>query len=103
MIPSRYDRSANNIRDSVLWATIGQTPWVEKASSWYHMSHSFPFDAIRTAAQLGEYTLTDRGTWCAIEPGVREKMEIFVRTNLPARLLVNACDLLSFGKNTSEG
>ena len=40
----------------------------------------FPFQAIRAAAKLGEYTLTDYGTWCAIEQDVRDKLAIFVST-----------------------
>lgn len=38
----------------------------------------FPFQAIRKAVELGEYTLTDRGTWCVIELAVRDKLTIFV-------------------------
>ena len=40
----------------------------------------FPFQAIRAASKLGEYTLTDYGTWCAIEQDVRDKLAIFVST-----------------------
>lgn len=42
------------------------------------MLGDFPFQAIRKAAELGEYTITDFGTWCAIEPDVRDKLDIFV-------------------------
>ena len=38
----------------------------------------FPFQAIRAASKLGEYTLTDYGTWCAIEEDVRDKLAMFV-------------------------
>ena len=40
----------------------------------------FPFQAIRAASELGEYTLTDYGTWCAIEQDVRDRLAIFVST-----------------------
>lgn len=36
-----------------------------------------PFGALRAASRLGEYTLVDRGTWYAIEKGVRERMRVF--------------------------
>ena len=42
------------------------------------MLNDFPFQAIRKAAELGEYTLTDFGTWCAVESTVRDELEIFV-------------------------
>ena len=42
------------------------------------MLKDFPFQAIRKAAELGEYTLTDRGTWCAIESTVRDELTTFV-------------------------
>ncbi|KAK3176578.1 hypothetical protein OEA41_007901 [Lepraria neglecta] len=76
---SRYDSSACNITESTLWSTIGQTPWAPPVSPWYHMLKDFPFQAIRKAAELGEYTLTDRGTWCAIESTVRDELTIFAQ------------------------
>lgn len=42
------------------------------------MLNDFPFQAIRKAAELGEYTLTDFGTWCTIEPSVKDKLTVFV-------------------------
>ena len=51
------------------------------------MLTDFPIQAIRKAADLGEYTLTDRGTWCAIESTVREKLTVFVRSPKPLTLL----------------
>jgi ABC-type tungstate transport system permease subunit len=64
---SRYDKSANNIRESAIWASIGQTPWSEPYSPWYHRYVDFPLGALRAAAKLGEYTLVDRGSWYAAE------------------------------------
>jgi ABC-type tungstate transport system permease subunit len=75
---SRYDKSANNIKESAIWAAIGQTPWSHPYSTWYHKYVEFPFQALRAASDLGEYTLTDRGTWFAIEGEVRERMMVFV-------------------------
>jgi ABC-type tungstate transport system permease subunit len=75
---SRYDKSAANIAESRIWATIGQTPWAHPYSPWYHRFVDFPFQALRAASKLGEYTIMDRGTWCAVEPEVRDTMAIFV-------------------------
>lgn len=75
---SRYDKSAANIAESRIWATIGQTPWAHPYSPWYHRFVDFPFQALRAASRLGEYAIMDRGTWCAVEPEVRNAMAIFV-------------------------
>ncbi|KAK9357811.1 hypothetical protein V1504DRAFT_463197 [Lipomyces starkeyi] len=75
---SRYDKSAANIKESNLWSAIGQTPWSYPYSHWYHRYVEFPFRALNVAAQLEEYTLTDRGTWYSSEPWIREKMTIFI-------------------------
>jgi ABC-type tungstate transport system permease subunit len=75
---SRYDKSANNIKESAIWAAIGQTPWSHPYSTWYHKYVEFPFQALRAASELGEYTLTDRGSWWAVEGEVRERMVLFV-------------------------
>ena len=74
---SRYDKSANNIRESYIWICIGQTPWSEPYSSWYHRYVDFPFGALRAASRLGEYTLVDRGSWYAIEEEVRREMKVY--------------------------
>ena len=37
-----------------------------------------PFEALESAAALGEYSLTDRGTWFAIGLTVRERMKVYV-------------------------
>lgn len=74
---SRYDKSANNIAESRIWTTIGQTPWSMPYSPFYHQYLDFPFGALRVASKLGEYTLVDRGTWNSIENDVRERMILF--------------------------
>ncbi|KAK5074264.1 hypothetical protein LTR64_006592 [Lithohypha guttulata] len=62
---SRYDKSANNILESRIWSTIGQTPWAEPAtlSEWYTKHIAFPAEALKEACKIGAYTLVDRGTW----------------------------------------
>ena len=77
---SRYDKSAANIKESSIWTAIGQTPWSYPHSSWYHTYVDFPFRALEVTALLGEYSLVDKGTWWSVEPWIREKLMIFVRT-----------------------
>ncbi|CAE6448990.1 unnamed protein product [Rhizoctonia solani] len=60
---TRYDKSATNIKDSELFVAVGQVPWAYAYSKWYHQYVAFPIDALKAAATLGEYTITDRGTW----------------------------------------
>lgn len=43
------------------------------------MFPNFPFQAIREAANKGEYTLTDKGTYWAIEDETRDKLTVFVK------------------------
>lgn len=74
---SRY-KSANNIKQSAIWAAIGQAPWSHPYGTWYHKNVELPFQALRAASELGEYTVTDRGTWWAVEGEVRERMVVFV-------------------------
>lgn len=75
---SRYDKSACNIKESAIWTALGQVPWAEPTSDWYHACTSFPFAALATASELGEYTLTDRGTWLASPNEVTQGMAVFV-------------------------
>lgn len=35
------------------------------SSPWYHIHPSFPFEALKEATRLSEYTLIDRGSWCS--------------------------------------
>src|SRR5687768_1766995 len=60
---SRFDKSATNMKESELWVAIGQVPWAIPYSTWYHVFLDFPIQALEAAATLGQYTLTDWGTW----------------------------------------
>ena len=91
---SRYDKSANNIRESHIWTTIGQTPWAHPYSSFYHRYVDFPYEALRAASRLGEYTLVDRGTWYAIEEDARKGMAVFVSSDFIT------CDSFSTNHNS---
>ncbi|TGO31802.1 hypothetical protein BHYA_0406g00050 [Botrytis hyacinthi] len=99
---SRYDKSAANIKESSIWTAIGQTPWAHPYSSWYHRYIEFPFAALRAACALGEYTLTDKGTWLSIEEEIRDKMSVFkASTDAPDDPLLNPAHILvgTRGKN----
>ncbi|KAF8824653.1 hypothetical protein HHX47_DHR8000055 [Lentinula edodes] len=52
-------------------------PWAHPPSPWYHIYPRFPRESLRAASVLGEYTLTDRGTWLSSEKGVREGLRVF--------------------------
>lgn len=89
---SRFDKSATNIKESHVWATIGQTPWSYPYSFWYHVVPMFPFQALEAAAKLGEYSLVDWGTWNGVPGFVREEMMVFV----------SIASLLDLGKEILE-
>lgn len=71
---SRYDKSANNILESRIWTSIGQTPWAEpeNLSEWYIRCVAFPAEALREARRIGAYTLVDRGTWLTLREEMRD-------------------------------
>jgi len=75
---SRFDKSATNIKESEIFATIGQVPWAYAYSTWYHQYPRFPVEALRAAAALEEYTLTDRGTYTVADPAVRGALEVYL-------------------------
>jgi ABC-type tungstate transport system permease subunit len=74
---SRYDKSATNIKESQLFISIGQVPWATAYSTWYHQYIAFPVQALTAAIQLGEYTITDRGTWLTVGENVTQKATIY--------------------------
>lgn len=75
---SRFDKSAASIRESSLWAAIGQVPWAHPHASWYHQYQESPLGALEAASALNQYTLTEPGTWFALNDTARDKLEIFV-------------------------
>ncbi|RFU82016.1 extracellular tungstate binding [Trichoderma arundinaceum] len=74
---SRYDKSATNIKDSLLWASIGQVPWATAYSTWYHQYIAFPIQALTAAILLEEYTITDRGTILSLDAKLRNQTVIY--------------------------
>ncbi|KAH7889090.1 hypothetical protein F5I97DRAFT_1804275 [Phlebopus sp. FC_14] len=84
---SRFDKSATNIKESLLFCEIGQVrradtwyivPWALPYSKWYHQYPRFPLEALEAASVLKEYTLTDRGIWLSSPPSVTSTMDIFI-------------------------
>ncbi|KAL7943783.1 hypothetical protein V8C42DRAFT_100954 [Trichoderma barbatum] len=74
---SRYDKSATNIKESLLWASIGQVPWATAYSTWYHQYIAFPIQALTAAILLEEYTITDRGTMLSLDAKLRNETVIY--------------------------
>ena len=56
---SRGDRSGTHIRERQMWAETGITP----SGEWYRETGQGMGSTLVTAAQIGAYTLTDRGTF----------------------------------------
>ncbi|KAK2792873.1 hypothetical protein FQN52_002551 [Onygenales sp. PD_12] len=105
---SRYDKSATNIKESELWMKIGEVPWAEKPSPWYHKNAEYPIQALTTAAKLGEYTLTDWGTYLSVSEDVRKQLVIYKKGTdstddpllMPAHFLVS--DESSFARTFAK-
>ncbi|KXN81961.1 hypothetical protein AN958_03369 [Leucoagaricus sp. SymC.cos] len=92
---SRYDKSATNIKESQIFITTGQVPWALDYSKWYHQYPRFPIQALEAASVLGEYTLTDRGTWLSSTTDVRSKLTIFkAGTDNETDILLNPAHVL---------
>ncbi|KAJ3506698.1 hypothetical protein NLJ89_g6726 [Agrocybe chaxingu] len=87
---SRYDKSATNIKESQIFATIGQVPWAYDYSKWYHQYPRFPQEALQAASFLSEYTLIDQGTWLSAPNSIRAQLRIFkLGSDDAADLLLN--------------
>ncbi|KAK1217189.1 hypothetical protein PQX77_020165 [Marasmius sp. AFHP31] len=74
---SRFDKSATNIKDSELFIKIGQVPWAQPASTWYHEYPRYPLEALEEASTKSEYTITDKGTWLSSPASVTDKLNIY--------------------------
>ncbi|KAF4458205.1 hypothetical protein F53441_2 [Fusarium austroafricanum] len=61
---SQYDKSATNIKETLLWAGISQYV-------------TFPIQALTAAIILQEYTITDRGTILSLEAELRNQTVIY--------------------------
>jgi len=63
---SRGDRSGTHSAELRLWKLAGYDPAKEKPS-WYRETGSGMGPTLNTAAGMGAYTLTDRGTWLSFK------------------------------------
>jgi tungstate transport system substrate-binding protein len=63
---SRGDDSGTHRRERALWSAAGIDPTGE-SGSWYRETGSGMGTTLNTAAAMGAYALTDRGTWIAFE------------------------------------
>jgi tungstate transport system substrate-binding protein len=59
---SRGDDSGTHIRERQVWEAADVTP----SGAWYRETGQGMGDTLTTAAQVGAYTLTDRGTFLAV-------------------------------------
>lgn len=92
---SRFDKSATNIKETLLWAGIGQVPWATAYSTWYHQFIAFPIQALTAAIKLEEYTITDRGTILSIDKDLRGKTVVYkAGSDKAGDLLLNPAHLL---------
>jgi tungstate transport system substrate-binding protein len=60
---SRGDDSGTHQAEKALWLTAGITP----SGDWYRETGSGMGATLNTAAELGAYALTDRGTWIGFQ------------------------------------
>lgn len=44
-----------------------QVPWAPAYSRWYHQYLAYPLQALEAAIRLGEFTITDRGTYLTLQ------------------------------------
>ncbi|KAE8363041.1 hypothetical protein BDV27DRAFT_165702 [Aspergillus caelatus] len=94
---SRFDKSATNIKDSELWIAIGQVPWAIAYSKWYHQYMDYPIQALTASIKLGEYTVTDRGTYLTLsntDKDLADQLEIYKRGDEYEELL-NPADIIT--------
>jgi len=112
---SRFDKSATNIKESEIFVTIGQVcgqmpriargrdlkhirlqvPWGLAYSNWYHQYPRFPVEALRAAALLEEYTLTDKGTYTVSSFDIQKALRVYrVGSDAADDILLNPARVL---------
>lgn len=62
LFASRGDDSGTNLKERALWSDAGVDP-EDLPGSWYRKTGAGMGATLNTAAALGAYSLTDRGTW----------------------------------------
>ncbi|RDA85663.1 hypothetical protein CP532_4648 [Ophiocordyceps camponoti-leonardi (nom. inval.)] len=100
---SRYDKSATNIKESLLFASIGQVPWTDDNSTLYQRFEAFPIQALSMAMEMNAYTLTDRGTLLSVNETVKEKVVVYSKgTDNEDDVLLNPAHLLIGAQGNQE-
>lgn len=64
---SRGDKSGTHAAELRAWKQAGVDPVAEGRGKWYREIGAGMGQALNTAAALGAYTLSDRGTWLAFK------------------------------------
>ncbi|KAI0407016.1 putative extracellular tungstate binding protein [Xylaria palmicola] len=101
---SRYDKSATNIKESMIWAGIGQVPWATAYSTWYHQFIDFPIQALTAAILLEEYTITDRGTMLSLDAELANRTVVYkAGSDAAADPLLNPAHLLVGARAPNPG
>ena len=52
-------------------------PWANPTATWYHEYINYPIQALTAAAELQEYTLTDRGTILSVDQAVSKAVTVY--------------------------
>lgn len=65
LFASRGDKSGTNTKELGIWASAGITP--TKQMAWYNSLGQGMGETLLTSNEKGMYTLTDRGTWLAMQ------------------------------------
>ncbi|RCI16402.1 hypothetical protein L249_2867 [Ophiocordyceps polyrhachis-furcata BCC 54312] len=100
---SRYDKSATNIKESLLFASIGQVPWTDDNSTLYQRFEAFPIQALTMAMDMDAYTLTDKGTLLSVNETVRNQVVVYSKgTDDEDDVLLNPAHLLIGAQGNQE-
>jgi hypothetical protein len=72
----------SHLTHDLLWRSfsffaIPQVPWALNYSKWYHQYQRFPSEALKGAALLSEYTLTDVGSWVCLPKPISSRLKVF--------------------------
>ena len=72
---SRGDRSGTHAKELAVWSAAGLAP--DRDAAWYHSLGLGTREVLLAANEKRAYTLTDRGTWLALQAKLPELRVIF--------------------------
>jgi len=81
LFASRGDDSGTNLKELTLWSAAGIDPEA-LSGGWYRKTGAGMGSTLNTAAALGAYAMTDRGTWT----GFRNKQDLKILVEGDPRL-----------------